>query len=162
MKIREVPAETIEKRVQHVIDKIDEGTRDPYVRQRTARLVQDLKPKDWTAELQAVWNHVKDHVRYTLDTAGHDLFQRARRTFQLGIGDCDDMAIVLGSMLKSIGHPVALKIVDTDGEGWNHIYLLTGVPPDNPKKWLPMDLAALNKPMGWEVKRTKRSRVFRI
>lgn len=65
------------------------------------------------------------------------------------VSQCDDYVITLGSMLQSIGYPVKLRVIQTPGApDWSHIYLLVGVPPDNPR-WVPLD-ASVNEPPGWE------------
>lgn len=60
---------------------------------------------------------------------------------------CDDMTILLGALLRSVGHQVRSRVVQTkDAASWNHIYLLVQVNG----QWKPLD-ASVNKPAGWEV-----------
>lgn len=43
-----------------------------------------------------------------------EVLHSARRMLELRADDCDDMAILLGEMLESIGHPVRLVITGPD------------------------------------------------
>ena len=46
---------------------------------------------------------------------------------------------------------VRLRVVAANGKAsWSHIYLLTGLPPDNPTEWMPLDPSMPEKPAGWE------------
>lgn len=72
---------------------------------------------------------------------------------------CDDFTIVLGSMLQSVGYPVACRVIRTkDSQDWNHIYLLCAIPPKEPpmlngipdtSKWVPLD-ASVPAKAGWQ------------
>jgi len=150
--VRSARVESLDDRIAHITEKILEGRADPFVRKLAIEAVRHVPPRDWLGEVRAIWDFVTSNVRYTLDPYLRDMYQRARRTLQLGGGDCDDLTILMGAMLMSIGHPVALKVIDTyDGEGWNHIYLLTGIPPQRPVKWIPLDPSMPEKGMGWEM-----------
>jgi len=162
---RAVTVRDIDERVKLIADKIREGRYDPVVRKLAAEAVRGVPARDWFGEVKAIWDFVRRNVRYTLDTYGRDFFQRARRTLQLGIGDCDDQVILMGSMLQAIGHPVLIKVIDTVGgePGFNHVYLLTGIPPQNPVQWVPLD-PTVDRPIGWEMpsEYVRRSKIYRI
>ncbi len=65
---------------------------------------------------------------------------------------CDDGVVLLGAMLRSVGYPVKLRVVQDKGSStWSHIYLLIGIPPTGPSKWVPLDWSVVPfKPAGWE------------
>lgn len=66
------------------------------------------------------------------------------------VRNCDDQTIVLASLLQSVGYPIRLRVIRThDSNDWNHIYLLVGLPPRDPRRWLPLD-ASVDQPAGWE------------
>jgi len=149
---RSVYVRNLNDRIRIIVEKIKEGKRDPLVRKLAADAVRNVAPRDWLGEVAAIFEFVRQNVRYTLDVHGLDTYQRARRTLQLGIGDCDDQVILLGAMLQSIGYPIALKVIESvdSDHGWNHIYLLVGVPPSAPQRWIPLD-PTVSQPMGWEL-----------
>ncbi|RKX99285.1 hypothetical protein DRP77_13570 [Candidatus Poribacteria bacterium] len=161
---RRVPVESIDDAARYIIEKIWEGRAHPVIHELASviltRRTPDgrwvVPPKDWEAEVRAIFKFVQNAIRYTRDTYGMDTYRRAIRTLQLNMGDCDDQVILLGSLLQAVGYPIALKIVDTTDTppGFNHIYLLVGLPPMNPRKWVPLD-PTMPYDVGWEVPRYK-------
>lgn len=149
--------ETIDQRVHHIVKMIQKGRDHPQVRKVTVQLLSKkcgkewcVPEKSWWAEVVTIFDGVRANVRYTRDTYNKDLFQHPARTLQFGGGDCDDYAITLGSMLQAVGYPVKLRVIRTkDSPEWNHIYLLVGMPPKDPKKWISLD-GSVDKPAGWE------------
>ena len=106
---------------------------------------------DDMGELKAIYNHVRQNVRYTGDAHKLDTFRRPARTLQLGIGDCDDAATVVGAMASAAGYQVGLRVVETGSNtDWNHVYNVVGLPRTNPTRWVPID-ATMDKGVGWEV-----------
>lgn len=168
MRAKTVLVEGIDEKIELIKKEIERGKREPVIRELVARILARkvdgewaVKEKDWEAEVKALFNYVKNAVRYTRDIYAIDTFQRAIRTLQLNIGDCDDQVILLGSMLQAAGYPIALKVVDTKGYGWDHIYLLVGLPPISPVRWVPLD-TTVDKPPGWEVSNVVAYRVYPV
>lgn len=153
-KIRTV--RNINERVAYIIEKIRSGRDNPNVRLFTVRIVSQkcgknfcIAERDYWGEVKAVFKAVRERVRYVRDTFGKDTFTSAWRSLQSGGGDCDDASIVIASMLQSLGYPVRLRIIrTTDSPDWNHIFVLVGLPPGNPTKWVSLD-ASVDKPAGW-------------
>jgi hypothetical protein len=112
--------------------------------------------KDWEAEIRALFTAVRDAaspmaLRYTRDHAEIDQFHSADKLLKLKGGDCDDGTILLGSMLRAVGYPIRLRVIqDTGSSTWSHIYLLVGLPPMAPEKWVALDWSVPGKPAGWE------------
>jgi len=151
---------TINQRLGYIIKMIQKGRDNPEVRRRTVQILSRkcgkkwcVPEKNWRQETVAVFDSVRENIRYTRDTYNKDLFQHPLRTFEFGGGDCDDYAIVLASMLQSVGYPVKLRVIQTvDSTDWNHIYVLVGLPPQGPKQWVSLD-ASVDKPAGWQAPR---------
>ena len=111
--------------------------------------------KNWRKEVIAVFNAVKNNIRYTRDIERIDTFQSPNRSLEWGGGDCDDYTIVLASLLQTIGYPVKLRVMWTKdaktgkpAPTWGHILLLAGLPPRGPTEWMPLD-ASVSHPAGW-------------
>ena len=67
------------------------------------------------------------------------------------VSNCDDGTILLGSMLRAVGYPVRLRVIqDNASTTWSHIYLLVGTPPMGPTRWVALDWSVPDKPPGWE------------
>ena len=138
-----------QKTVEHVQALIRAGAKDFYVRQKAIDILleKQVKPKDYLAEIKALFEWVQQHIRYTKDTFQVEVLHSARRMLELRAGDCDDMAILLGAMLEAIGHPVRLVIIGPDPlrqDLFTHIYLEVF----HKGRWIPLD-ATMPYPMGW-------------
>jgi hypothetical protein len=135
--------------VEHIQNLILQGTRDFYVRQKAIDILLErgVKPKDYLGEIQALFEWVRDYVRYTKDPFKVELLHASRRMLELRAGDCDDMAILLGAMLEAVGHPVRLVLVGPDPGRpllFSHIYLEAY----HRGRWIPLD-PTMPYPMGW-------------
>jgi len=125
------------------------GAKDFYVRQRAIQIFRQsqVKAKDRFGEVRSLFDWVRRNVRYTRDIFRVELLHSARRMLELKAGDCDDMTILLGAMLRSTGHPVRLVLVGFRPKRphlYSHIYpeVLVG------SRWLALD-ATMQRPIGW-------------
>lgn len=158
MKTYQVKSPNIDDRVSWLILELEEGKRSERVRQIASEILTgknaegdwQVAERDWNGELGAAFDYVRGKVRYTRDIHGVELFQKADRTLDLEIGDCDDIAILLGSILGNIGYPLMVRVIATGGNDFHHVYLVAGIPPHDPTKWVPLD-ASQSHGVGWEV-----------
>jgi hypothetical protein len=139
-----------QKTITHIQALIRAGAKDFYVRQKAIDilLAKAVKPKDYLGEIKALFEWVQHNIRYTKDPFRVELLHSARRMLELRAGDCDDMTILLGSMLVAIGHPVRLVLTGPDPlrpKLFSHIYLEAF----HKGRWIPLD-ATMPYPMGWE------------
>ena len=146
--------------VKLIADRIEEGALDPKVRKLAFEIVRKAgcPPKDWYCEIKAIYDYVKKNIRYFYDIRGVDTYHSARAIlFELKGGDCDDFAIVLGSLLAAIGYPIKLRIIAKERNGkFIHIYPLVGVPPHGKvEKWIPLELTDDRIPFGQEFPHAK-------
>ena len=137
------------KTIQHVQALIRQGVKDFYVRQKAIDILFDrgVRAKDYLGEIKALFEWVQQNVRYTKDPFRLEVLHSAKRILELRAGDCDDMTILLGAMLESIGHPIRLVIVGPTPvrpDLFSHIYLEVYYKG----KWIPLD-ATMPFPMGW-------------
>lgn len=135
--------------VAHVQALIRSGAKDFYVRQKAIDILLEkrVRPKDYLGEIQALFQWVQQHIRYTKDTVHVEVLHSARRMLELRAGDCDDMTILLGAMLEAIGHPVRLVLSGPNPlkpDLFTHIYLEVF----HKGRWIPLD-ATMPYPMGW-------------
>jgi len=158
MKLFEVESDNIDDRISWLDSEINEGKRSPRVREIASDILTvkrddgqwEIAERDWAAEIAGAFEYVRKNVRYTRDIHGVELFQKADRTLELGIGDCDVLAILLGSILGNVGYPMLIRVISTAGPTFHHVYLLAGIPPHDPKEWIALD-ASQDEGPGWEV-----------
>ncbi len=78
-------------------------------------------------QIAAIWTEVRNRWSYVNDPRGDEYFATATETIQNGmVGDCDDFAILLVSMIEAIGGDA--RIVMSDGERGGHAYAEACVP----------------------------------
>lgn len=111
-----------------------ESSRNPYIREWAKKIVAGVSVNDKYNEARIVYEFVRDNVRYTRDPYGFEYIQTPPvllediRLYKEGkgdrpIGDCDDMTVLSLSLLKSIGFPVALKVVSfRPDKRFGHVY----------------------------------------
>ena len=137
------------KTARHITSLIKQGAKDFHVRQTAIDILlqRGVKPKDYVAEIRALFEWVQQNVRYTKDTVRVEVLHSARRMLELRAGDCDDFSILLGAMLEAIGHPVRLILTGPDPlrqDLFSHIY----VEAFCKGRWIPLD-ATMPYAMGW-------------
>jgi hypothetical protein len=136
--------------LNHIQNLIRAGAKDFYVRQKAIDILLEkaIKPKNYLGEIKVLFEWMQQNVRYTKDPFRVELLHSARRLLELRAGDCDDMTILLGSMLESIGHPVRLVVTGPNPlrpKLFSHIYLEAF----HQGQWIPLD-ATMPYAMGWE------------
>jgi len=157
-RMRTVKVRDIKDRIALINYYIQEGKQDAQIRRIASAILNQrcgnewcIPEKDWKAEVEAIFEWVRNNVRYTLDPNELELFQRARRSLENGTADCDDQVILAGALLQAVGYPLRLVVIDTGRGGYSHIYLHVGLPPVEPRRWIAFDLTATTEPLGWEV-----------
>jgi hypothetical protein len=142
-------------------------SRDANIRRLALIATAGLPSRDYQAEAAAIWKLVRARVRFVRDIKDLETLQTPLATLQQAGGDCDDHATLTGALLASLGHTVAIKIVDVgDGTGsgrpagYSHVYLvdnIRGVP-------FPLDTTDPRFTPGTEVEaaQVKRSKVFEV
>lgn len=167
---RLVEVRTLQDRIDLLNDAAMAGRADPKVIMLARKAVSKRCGEDWCiaerdyyGEVEAVFNEARRLVRYTADPIDVDTFARPKWTMAGAAGDCDDEAILLASMLGAIGYPTKWRVIQTKdaarrGHDWDHIYLLVGVPPTDPREWHALDLSEPHD-AGWEVPKTEIARM---
>jgi transglutaminase-like putative cysteine protease len=159
---RDIP---INDRVQLIQDRVYKSIeKDPGTRELATKIISKCKSRDNMCEAQAIYDAVRARVRYIGDVAPIkfpdgavepiDFFQSARRTWEMGAGDCDDHVTLVASLLAVVGIPARLRVTaPTRTADWGHIYPIAGFPVESPKKWVALD-TTLEAPtrMGHEVR----------
>lgn len=98
------------------------------------RIVKENYPavKDLSSVLQGnncketfenVWNFVRQNIKYQNDEPGLEQLRTPQRTLHDQTGDCDDMSILISSILTNLGHNHELVVAAyRNADQWQHIY----------------------------------------
>ncbi|MEM9068151.1 MAG: FHA domain-containing protein [Myxococcota bacterium] len=99
----------------------------PTTRNAAAQVAAQQEGPFSVEQVAHVWSHVRGEWRYVNDPRGDEYFAAASESIENDyIGDCDDFAIVLVSMLASIGGDA--RLVMMDGPQGGHAYAEVCVP----------------------------------
>lgn len=160
----------IKERVGIIQDLIHESVKQPELRKLALQITRNCPARDGACESQAIYEWVRQHVRYTGDIAPHkhgrnggyepiDLFQRADRTIEFGGGDCDDHTIVVATLGILNGIQAKARVTSRNAgpqEDYTHIYPLLGTPKMRPGRWVAADTTLPGRRFGVEVPYAKR------
>lgn len=78
-------------------------------------------------QVASIWKHVREEWSYVNDPRGNEYFALASETITNDfVGDCDDFAILLVSMIEAVGGDA--RLVMSDGERGGHAYAEVCIP----------------------------------
>jgi hypothetical protein len=121
------------------------SVRNYYVRLWAERIVGFAQ--DDYEKSEVIFNFIVNNCRYLNDPVGIELLKTPIISLQLiEIGgspaiDCDDAAILIGSLVMSIGIPYALRAVSFNDD-FSHVY---GLVQTKEKGWVPVDFVVGKK-----------------
>lgn len=119
--------------------------RDPMIRDTAISLTSSLRPRDWSGEARALYEYVRDRIRYTRDVLGVETIQTPPVTMELEAGDCDDKSTLLAALLESIGHPTRFVATGYKApQHFSHVYVESLIG----SRWLPLDATTTHE-FGW-------------
>lgn len=132
---------------------LDNGWQDQELRRFAAQVVQAYGGGgfSWQARVRAVWLYVTRQFDYIPDPAGgNENLADARETIRDGWGDCDDLTILIATLLGMVGVSTSLRMSRyTEGvDGFEHVYVIAHVPHGD----LPLDVAHKGARLGSQVK----------
>lgn len=119
--------------------------RDPTIRAIAREATQFLPGKEWAAQAQVLLDWVRNNIRYTLDTNGEELLHTPDKLIEKGAGDCDDMSVLVASLLESIGHPTRFVACGFAPGELSHVYVETLI---GDSYWAAIDCTE-NGNLGW-------------
>lgn len=127
------------------------GGLDPMVRGQAIAIVRGVQPHDFAGEIRALFEWVRDHIRFTRGPQGvTQSLQTADRTLRWRAGHCADTSILLAALLRAIGHPAQLAFrtigVPGSGEDFRHVYVVTRLGSQE----IPLDPTYPDTPAGWQ------------
>jgi len=125
----------------------------------------DVQPRDYRGQAAALLAWVQKNIYYVNEP--DERLQDPDYTLKVRYGDCDDMAILLYALARSVRLPVRPVISGRDGRGklhryhhgdksiqkgvgWAHIYLQICLDPYGNGPWVYAE-PTLDVPLGWDV-----------
>ncbi len=126
--------------VKAMRDEVRKAKLDPRYRILAFGIVRraGIWGKHFRGEVEAIFRFVRSNIRYTLDTNNVEVVQAPDITLALGFGDCDDMCVLLATLLESIGHPCFFAALGFDAIG-DYSHVVTLVSPAGDARLLALD-----------------------
>jgi hypothetical protein len=94
---------------------------DPITRNAAVKLAARKEGPFHVEQVAEIWSAVRGSWRYVNDPEGREYFATASETIQNGyVGDCDDFAITLASMVTAVGGKA--RVILMDGPDGGHAY----------------------------------------
>jgi hypothetical protein len=123
----------------------ERAKRDPRFRAQALSLVAGLPPRDHDREIAAVVRFVRGRVRYVRDPwspTGLELFVEPQLMLEHALegsssaqGDCDDMALLGGALLETLGYPTRSRVGGSRPD-WRHVWTEVFHPE---RGWTPLE-----------------------
>lgn len=79
--------------------------------------------RDFDAIAKAIHDFIVKEIKYVRDQNEVERLQTPDATLLLKAGDCDDMVILGGALLESVGVPTRIKLIGQKTGQFSHIYL---------------------------------------
>lgn len=143
--------------------------RDPAIAKHAVSIIRAARvpPREYEKQAAALLAWVQDPRNvYFVNEPGERL-QDPLVTMRLGMGDCDDVVILLNALFESIGLPWRQVLSGLDAQSrkvrwieghptppgcrWTHIYTCVGTPPFGPTTWYFCEPTIQGVPLGWDV-----------
>ena len=114
------------------------------IRALALSLVSDVPGhKNWTGQIKAIHAFVRDSIKYVRDVRGVETVATPVKTLEFRAGDCDDQAVLLASLLESVGHPTRFVAIKSAlFGGYVHVYTETKIG----NRWIPLETTENMKP----------------
>lgn len=125
---------------------IDAGAVDPRVMSAAHSIIWLQPERDELAEACALYEYVRDCVRYVRDVAGVETLCDPAMTLQRQVGDCDDQTVLMCALLESCGYPTRLIMAGYHGSDFEHVYAQVFTGGD----WITADPIERVQCFGWE------------
>jgi transglutaminase-like putative cysteine protease len=124
---------------------------DRIVKETAVKIIRDIPPQDNFSQIKALFDYVRNNVKYVKDIYSVEEIQTPFRMIKnieqkKAFGDCDDMSLLLASLLHNIGFKTRFVVIATTPKMYNHIR--TEVFYNN--YWLPLE-ATSKKPIGYKM-----------
>ncbi|MHC1605439.1 MAG: transglutaminase-like domain-containing protein [Candidatus Methanofastidiosia archaeon] len=104
---------------------------DPGLRALSAQILESCEDPSKECRVNAIYRYVVENMKYYSDPRGAEYIQTPQETLQIGGGDCEDLTILLCSLLENVGIKTYMVLTE------DHAYsLVCGVDPDNMWKYI--------------------------
>lgn len=141
---------------------IDQALKDPSIIRLATDIVRSVPAFDEMGEGQAIFNWVSRNIRFTRDPVNKEKLYPPSELLKIRAGDCDDISMMMATLLMAIGIPARLITVgdptSPDPSQFSHVYVegqIQGV-------WVPFDAARADSVFGSAPMSSSRMRAWSL
>ena len=122
-KVKQFEGTTIEQTTRLMCELIDTHKTDVQVRIDIADIIRSARLRDGDVRglCDAVYAWVRGRVKYWKDTAGVETIQAPHVKLALGIGDCDDLSVLVATLLQAAGVETKLLLIGYTADYAEHV-----------------------------------------
>lgn len=134
--------------LRHMREYVRGAVRSPAqeIRECALTILANVPQRRWLREVLALHAFVRDHIRYVKHPILVQIVQEPVKTLEYQQGNCVDKAVLLSSLLESVGHPTRFVALEIRGQkpGFSHVIVETKVG----KAWTPCE-TIIPVQLGW-------------
>jgi hypothetical protein len=134
----------VEQTINEMRALVDEGLRDPSIIRLATDIVRGVPAFDDLAEANALYEYVRRNIRFTKDPVNKEKLYPPAELLKIRAGDCDDISMLLGTLLMAVGYPARLMTVAAGGDEFSHVYVEAQINGE----WIPLDPARYDSQFG--------------
>jgi hypothetical protein len=150
--------------VSKIRELVHQGMTDQLINRQAMAIVHaaGVQAFDFVGEIRVVFDWVRRNIRFFKDIDGVETLRTAREILTIRGGDCDDInAVLLPSLLLTIGHSVRLVTISSDADApgvFSHIYCEV----EMGGQWVPLDAARRDPAFGKGPRNYFRKRIWSL
>jgi hypothetical protein len=136
----------VEQTINQMRGLVDAALHDPSIIRLATDIVRSVPAFDDYSEANALYNWVRQNIRFTKDPVGKEKLYPPTELLKIRAGDCDDISMLLGTLLMAVGYPARLMTVAAAGsdDQFSHVYVEGNVGGN----WVAMDPARSDSQFG--------------
>ena len=134
----------VEQTINEMRGLVDEALRDPQIHRLARDIVQSVPAFDDLAEANALYEWVRRNIRFTKDPVNKETLYPPAELLKIRAGDCDDISMLLATLLMSVGYEARLMTVAASGDEFSHVYVEANING----QWIPLDPARYDSQFG--------------
>lgn len=109
------------------------------------RIMKNVPERDAREMIRSLQAFVRDRIKYVQDPRGLEMIQTPPRTLEIGTGDCDDKAILLATLLETVGFRTRFEAVGMNDGPYSHVLMAVHLG----RGWVPLETIIPGVEPGW-------------
>jgi len=134
----------VEQTINEMRSLVDEALRDPSIIRLATDIIRGVPAFDDLAEANALYEWVRRNIRFTKDPVNKEKLYPPAELLKIRAGDCDDISMLLGTLLMAVGYPARLMTVAAGGDEFSHVYVEGNINGE----WIAIDPARYDSQFG--------------